>query len=242
MPEIVPSVVAALGLGLMGAGHCMTMCGGIAAALSLAQEPSNRYKHWLNLFYNLGRITTYSLLGGLMAAFAGFAPSTGLPIARTLAGVLLLLLGLHFLGRSRAMLWLERAGQGIWRLLKPLATALVPVNHPFKAFIAGAVWGWLPCGLVYSALVYAATQGAFVPGAAVMLAFGVGTLPALFLGGLAAAYVQQWFRGPRVRTVVAIGYLTFGLWTISTAWYHSLLHQGDSPEHPKGAAHDHHHQ
>lgn len=241
MPEIAPSIVAALGLGLMGSGHCMAMCGGIAAALSITREGSAD-KRWLNLFYNFGRITTYSILGGLVAAFAGSVPATGLPIARTFAGILLILLGLHFLGKSRSVLWLERPGQLIWRVLRPFATALVPVNHPVKAFVAGAIWGWLPCGLVYSALVYATTQGAFIPGAAVMLAFGIGTLPALVLGGLVAAHVQRWFRGPHVRAVVAYGYMAFGLWTLSAGWYHTLLHQEHLGEHVKGAAHHHHHQ
>lgn len=232
MQEVAPSVLAALTIGLMGGGHCMAMCGGIVAALSLAQEGGARSKHWLVVCYNLGRITTYSLLGGAVAAFAGSAPATGLPLARTLAGVLLILLGLHFLGKSRSIVWLERLGHGVWRVLKPIAARLLPVDRPQKAFFAGIIWGWLPCGLVYSTLVYATTQGTFASGAAVMLGFGVGTLPALLIGGLAAGRLQQWFRRPSIRTIAAISYIAFGVWTLAFAWYHAVLHHHQPhPEH-----------
>lgn len=211
----------------MGAGHCMSMCGGIVAAVSLRSD-GRASGQSLQLGYNLGRISTYALLGGLVAAFAAAVPSAGLPLARTLAGVLLILVGLHFLGSSRGILALELVGQALWRKLRPIASALMPVNHPGKAFLAGAVWGWLPCGLVYSALVYAASQTTFAAGAGVMLAFGVGTLPALLLGGMAAEKLQHWFRLKRVRTFVACAYIVFGLWTAGVPWYHTLAHDDHS--------------
>lgn len=232
------SMLAALGLGLMGAGHCMSMCAGIVAALSFAGDPDARRQYWLHLAYSCGRIGTYGLLGGLVAAFSSLIPVPGFPVARTLAGLLLIALGMHFLGKGAGMLWLERTGHGVWRKLKPLATALVPVKHPWQALAAGAVWGWLPCGLVYSALAYSATQNAFLPGAAVMLSFGVGTLPALLIGGFAAARLQSWFRRKQVRTAAALGYIIFGAWTMGSAWYHYSMHS-----HPAATSTDapHHH-
>lgn len=212
----------------------MSMCGGIVAALSFTQQGDNRRRHGLQVSYNLGRITTYALLGGLAAALAGATPEPGVPIGRTLAGLLLIFLGLHFLGRSRAMIGVERLGQGVWRWLKPAASALVPVRHPAQAFVAGAVWGWLPCGLVYSALVYAATQGSFAAGAGVMLAFGAGTLPALLIGGMAAAKLQTWFKRQRVRQALAWGYIAFGLWTIAVPWYHLALHEHPQTQQEQG--------
>lgn len=235
MQEIIAPFLAAAGMGLMGAGHCMSMCGGIVAAVSMRSD-GGASRQSLQLGYNLGRISTYALLGGLVAAFAAAVPSAGLPVARTFAGVLLVLVGLHFLGSSRGIVALELVGQVLWRKLRPIASALMPVNHPGKAFLAGAVWGWLPCGLVYSALVYAASQTSFAAGAGVMLAFGVGTLPALLLGGMVAEKLQRWFRLKRVRTFVACAYIVFGLWTAGVPWYHTLAHEGhhstsDAPTH-----------
>lgn len=225
----------------MGAGHCLSMCGGVVAALSFSQGDKAGHKPWLiNLFYSLGRIGTYGVLGGLAAAFAGTAPDNGWPIIRTFSGLLMVLLGLHFLGKTHSVLWLERLGQGVWRWLRPLATALLPVNNPVEAMLAGAVWGWLPCGLVYSALVYASAQGAFVPGALVMLAFGVGTLPALLFGGVVALKLKDWFSRRKVRAAVALGYILFGLWAVFFAWYHVFVHQHPILDQAESAKHQHH--
>lgn len=240
MQEVATPLIAAIGLGLMGAGHCMSMCGGIVAALSFARGDGAKRSHWLHLGYSLGRISTYGLLGGLIAAFSGAVPAPGLPLGRTVAGLLLVAVGLHFLGKGAGVVWIERLGQGVWRRLKPVATAVVPVRHPVQAFAAGAIWGWLPCGLVYSALVYAATQGSFLPGAAVMLGFGVGTLPALLIGGLAAARLQKLFRQPRVRRTIALSYIAFGIWTVFSAWYHHSFHV-HSPDTSAPEAEHHHH-
>ena len=238
MQGLVPEMLAALGLGLMGGGHCLSMCGGIVAALSMSgQGQTAAQKSQLQICYNRGRITTYALLGGIVASLFSYVPQLGLPIGRTVAGLLLVFLGLYFLGKSQGILWLERLGQSLWSIIRPWATTLVPLNHPLKAFLAGIIWGWLPCGLAYSALAYAATQGAFLSGAGVMIAFGVGTLPALFIGGLAATQLQRWFRKDSVRLVLAGAYIVFGIWTIGAAWYHSALHHHNANNVP--AAHQH---
>ncbi len=60
----------------------------------------------------------------------------------------------------------------------PLASKAIPVNSPAKALSLGVIWGWLPCGLVYSTLTWALASGSIVSGASIMLFFGLGTLPA----------------------------------------------------------------
>jgi sulfite exporter TauE/SafE len=108
------------------------------------------------------------------------------------------------------LLKLERAGGLLWRRIEPLGRRLMPVRSPAQALALGAVWGWLPCGLVYSVLVWSISSGSAGRGALLMLAFGIGTLPNLLAMGVFASAVAQLFRRPWVRglagaTVIALG-------------------------------------
>jgi sulfite exporter TauE/SafE len=248
MSDIWLSVLAAFGLGLAGAGHCLGMCGGVVAALSFAVPADAREARWkLNAGYNLGRIASYSLMGGLVAALAGQLPTAGLPLARTLAGLLLIAMGLYLANWWRGLLWLERGGQWLWRRLKPLGDRFLPLDSPAKAVAVGLVWGWLPCGLVYATLGYALAQADVWRGALVMAAFGLGTLPALLVGGLLASRIKTLLAGRRMRVLFAVAYLVFGVWTLSGAWYHQVAHQRHPGQHQGHSQHhnpaldQHHH-
>jgi len=234
MADLLPSLTAAALLGLLGAGHCFAMCGGIVAALSFA-TPANAPRWRLNLAYSTGRILSYGVFGGLAAALVTLLPATGWPLARTLAGLLLIAMGLYLADWWRGLLWLERGGSALWKVLKPLGDRFLPLDSPAKALVVGMVWGWLPCGLVYAALGYAAVQSDPVSGASVMLAFGVGTLPALLASGAFAAVLKTWLSRPRIRLLMALAYILFGLWTLAGAWSHVLFHE------PQDQHHHHHH-
>lgn len=226
MSELLATLGAAFLLGLLGAGHCFAMCGGIVAALSFA-APANASRWRLNLGYSTGRIFSYAAIGGLAAGLVSFLPPTGWPLARTFAGLLLIAMGLYLANWWRGLLWLERGGNWIWRGIKPFGDRFLPLDSMPKALMVGLVWGWLPCGLVYAALGYAAAQAEPFKGAAVMLAFGAGTLPALLASGLLAAGLKTWFSRPRIRLLMAFAYLIFGAWTLTGAWSHTLFHQTD---------------
>jgi sulfite exporter TauE/SafE len=93
----------------------------------------------------------------------------------------------------------------------------MPVRHPAQALALGLLWGWLPCGLVYSTLVWSVSAGGAWQGAALMLAFGLGTLPNLLLMGVAAGAIARLARDARVRQVAGGTVVLFGLWTLWTA-------------------------
>lgn len=238
MNDIWLSLAAAFGLGLAGAGHCLGMCGGVVAALSFAAPADARAARWvLNSGYNLGRIASYSLMGALVAAVASQLPTGGLPLARTLAGALLIAMGLYLANWWRGLLWLERGGHRLWRRLKPLGDRFLPLDTFPKAIAVGMVWGWLPCGLVYAALGYALAQSNGLHGALVMAAFGLGTLPALLIGSFLAGRVKALLANRRVRVLLAIAYMIFGTWTLLGAWYHHIAHHDHSDGHPDHASH-----
>ncbi len=240
--ELGVTLAAAFMLGLLSSAHCVGMCGGIMGALALAIPASERRRRALLLLsYNLGRILSYTLMGILAGLFVdALAGSGGVPWLRLLAGLLLIAMGLYLGNWWRGLVLLERGGSYLWRYLQPVGRRLMPVTRLPQALALGAIWGWLPCGLVYTALAYATTQAQAFNAGAVMLAFGLGTLPAVLATGLAAQRLTQLLRRPRLRWSFALLIIVFGLWTIAVPATHlfSASHQGESED---ASEHLHHH-
>lgn len=210
------AVSAAFALGLFSSAHCVGMCGGIMGALSMAIPAEAKARRWFILLsYNLGRILSYTFMGVLVGLFARqIAESGGLVWLRWLAGLLLIAMGLYLANWWRGLTYLEAGGRYFWAYLQPLGKSLMPVNHPAKALLLGGIWGWLPCGLVYSTLTYAMTQGTSAGAAAVMLAFGLGTLPSVLATGIAAQQLGRLLQRPGLRWSLALLVILFGVWTI----------------------------
>lgn len=220
MAEI--DLLSAFLVGLFGGVHCAGMCGGIVAALSLGSDASRRLPYLLA--YNTGRIASYTAAGALMGAL-GFYFSGLLPVQNaqrvllTVAALFLVLMGLYLAGWWNLLTRVERAGGLLWRRIEPLGRGLMPVRRVSHALLLGILWGWLPCGLVYSALVWTVASGGPVQGASLMLAFGVGTLPNLLLMGVAAAQLQRWTRHAVVRATAGLVVIGFGLVLLYDAWW-----------------------
>jgi len=203
-------LVAVFLVGLLGAGHCAGMCGGIVGALSSQPDGGRPILH---LAYSAGRITSYSVAGAIAGSVGGLGLlfSDVLPVQLglyVLANVMLLILGLYLAGLSPLAARLEAAGRYLWRHLQPLTRGLLPANTLPRALAVGALWGWIPCGLVYAVLATALLSGTAINGALVMLAFGLGTLPNLLLAGLLVKGAARVFQGRIFRTVC--GALVFG--------------------------------
>jgi hypothetical protein len=220
--DLLPALISAMVLGLLGGGHCLGMCGGLMGALALAIPPERHGQRLrLLLAYNLGRILSYTL-AGLLLGLAGFAVAStpAALLLRVIAGVLLLAMGLYLAGWWSGLTYLERAGRGLWRRLQPLAGRLLPVRDAPHALLLGALWGWLPCGLVYSTLLWASSWGNAAVSAALMLAFGLGTLPVLLATGLAAERLTALLRRRPLRLAGGLLVMLFGLWTLIGPFRH----------------------
>ncbi len=222
-PEL--GYAAAFTVGLLGGVHCVGMCGGIVGALSFGL-PQDQRSGWgalpFQLAYNLGRIASYTLagalVGGLGVLLAGLLPvALAQRVLLGLAGVFMVLLGLYLGGWWAGLMRVEQAGGGLWRRVEPLGRRLLPVRRPGQALLLGAVWGWLPCGLVYSVLIWALSAGGAAQGAGLLLAFGLGTLPNLLLMGAAAGWLAARVRRPAVRQAAGALVLLFGLYTLAQA-------------------------
>jgi sulfite exporter TauE/SafE len=220
--------------GLVGSVHCVGMCGGIVGAFSMA-APRPAFPVAVVaanapaldgavrvLAYNTGRIASYmaagALAGGLLGGVRQLAGAAPLQLAAYwLANLMLVALGLYLMNAWHGLARLESAGRLLWSRLQPLTRRLLPVDRPGKALALGALWGWLPCGMVYSMLMSAMLSGSAGGGAAVMLAFGLGTLPALVTMGLFGNLLQAWTRRREVRLGAGLLVLSFGLLGLARA-------------------------
>jgi len=219
-------IITALTIGLLGSTHCIGMCGGIVGALNTGMMEAKQRSgfglvlHHLN--YNAGRITSYAAMGAAVGIIGAQASKVDLAstvsVGNLIAGLFMIALGLYLAGWWQALASLEKAGAHIWRHIEPLGRRFLPVKSPTQAFGLGLVWGWLPCGLVYSALTLAMVSASPLEGALIMLSFGLGTLPMLMALGNVAGNLGSLVRHPLTRRVAGTAVIVFGIYSCFTAF------------------------
>lgn len=192
-------------LGAASGLHCVGMCGGIVTAFSLDKRVS------ANVLFNLGRITSYASGGAAAGAIGSVAAYSGIVLSAqtalfVLANVVLVLVGMHIAGFGSVIRKMEVIGLPLWRRIQPFAQKFSRES----SFLAGAAWGWIPCGLVYGALAAAIFAGSPARGAAAMAAFGLGTLPWLLVAGVAAARLREAINRRAVRIAIGAGVIGYG--------------------------------
>ncbi|MCP3662751.1 MAG: sulfite exporter TauE/SafE family protein [Gammaproteobacteria bacterium] len=221
--EHVTPYLAGFVAGLLGGVHCVGMCGGIVGALTfgIPEERRGRLAGIMpyHLAYNLGRVISYVVAGALMGGL-GMLLAQLMPIYYAqkflyiLAGVFMVLLGLYLAGWWMGLGRIEQLGGVLWSRLEPLSRRLLPVRSSAHALLVGAVWGWIPCGLVYTMLVNAVSSGGVLSGAGVMFAFAVGTLPNLLLIGALAGAAARMAQSKVARQLAGVVVLGMGLYTL----------------------------
>ncbi len=226
MPELWLPYISALAVGLLGGVHCAGMCGGIVGALTFGLPESERNRFALllpfQIAYNTGRICSYILAGAIMGGI-GMLLADLIPIYQAqrillaIAGLFMVLLGLYLAGWWMLLNRIELAGAYLCRRIEPFGQNLLPVQTPGQALGVGLVWGWVPCGLVYSMLINAVAAGSMLKGAGVMLAFGLGTLPNLMLMGVLAGAMSRFTRSPLTRKIAGVMVIIFGVITLYRA-------------------------
>jgi sulfite exporter TauE/SafE len=213
------SLITAFLLGLMGASHCMVMCGGIAAAASSASPRKNSLSFLL--LFNLGRITSYSIAGlivSLLGLWLADSHQIAQQILRSIAGALLILMGFYVARWWMLLTRLESAGQLVWRYIQPLTRTLIPIKTKPQALALGLLWGWLPCGLIYSTLAWVAANGEPALGALTMFCFGLGTLPGVLAAGIFAQQLNRLISHQYFRQFAGILLIFYGTWTLFAIW------------------------
>jgi sulfite exporter TauE/SafE len=202
-------LAAAAVAGLAASAHCLAMCGPVTCALDGARPSGPRAG--VHGGFQLGRVTGYAIAGlaagSLGGALRTVAPSDTQWTVRAVAALLGVLVGLQSAGVLRPFSALEPVAR---RALGPvLARAKAWLRGPSsgEALVLGLLWSLVPCGMVYGALALAAAAGSARGGALTMLAFGLGTTPAL----LALAWVSGRIRGAMAARWVAPARIALGL-------------------------------
>ncbi|MGZ8225133.1 MAG: sulfite exporter TauE/SafE family protein [Methylococcaceae bacterium] len=192
-PAFTTSYLIAFLMGLFSSMHCIGMCGSIIGTLTLSLSPGIRNKKTLLLpfvfNYNIGRITSYTLAGALVGLIQSLATIPlgeihGHRLLQILSAIIMACAGLYIAGWFPRFAYIEKTGTHFWKKIEPYGRKLIPVKNRTQAYLFGMVWGWLPCGLVYAALTLAAAAGDVSKSALTMLAFGLGTLPAVMGVGI----------------------------------------------------------
>jgi len=231
------TLLAAFMTGLLGSVHCVGMCGGIVGSLNMGISLTNKnprpYLLGFNLLYNIGRLSSY-VIAGLIAAGIGESSSSIFThntqqFGAWLSGIFMILLGFYIAGWWQALSKIESIGHLIWKHIQPIGNKLLPVKSFSQAFMLGALWGWLPCGMVYAMLVFALSSQDMLQGGLIMLAFGLGTLPTLLLLGTAAATMKQFLQKPIVRQLAGSLIILFGVYNLVSPNSHE--HHSDSHQH-----------
>jgi len=241
------TIAGAFLVGLVGSGvHCLGMCGGIASALAMGTRDARR---WLApLLNSAGRVSTY-IVGGAVVGALGWSLVEGLGLhglGRVLTwftGALFVLMGVSLVFTVPGLQLLERAGARVWARMRPLAQRSFRLRGPLGAYAAGLVWGWLPCGLVYTMLAAAAASASPLSGALLMGSFGVGTSLAMAATGYAAgAGPARLSRRAGLRRVAGVLLIGLGVWVVLA--HDRLMHAhapAGAPSDEQVHDHRHHH-
>ncbi len=212
--------------GLLGGVHCFGMCGGIVGALSLSTSQPKKQTAQLSILlgYNLGRILGYVVAGAIVGFLgASLVDLTGIQntkqVLSIIASLFMIALGFYLAGFWSSFSKLESIGTGLWKKIQPFTKRFIPVQRFTQALPLGFLWGWLPCGLVYTALIWTLSAGGAVEGSLIMLAFGLGTLPNLLVMGVLAAQLGKWVKNATVRKVAGLLVVLMGVLTLLRSFY-----------------------
>jgi len=227
-------------VGLFSTLHCLGMCGGIIGALSFSLPEDVRQQRWRMLpyitAYNFGRIGSYALAGALAGGlgnelFALISPQYGHLILQAVGSSVMVGIGLYLAGWFPGFAHIERLGRPLWARIEPHAQKLLPVRSPVHAFFFGILWGWLPCGLVYSTLILATSSGDTFNGTLFMLAFGLGTLPAVMTAGIVTGWITRLTRLSWVKVGVGVTLILMAVVSFYLTVQHSTGHEEHTHEH-----------
>ncbi len=207
------SYVVAFAMGLFSSMHCIGMCGSIIGTLTLSLDSKIR-QNKASLFtfifnYNLGRIVSYTTagaLGGLLSSvlMPPFDNNLGYRVLQICSAMIIGSSGLYIAGWFPHFAYIEKIGRYLWKKLEPYGHRLIPVKSRISALLFGMIWGWLPCGLVYTALALAISTGDVKKSTLTMLAFGFGTLPAVMSVGIITQTFINALRRPYIKQSVGV--------------------------------------
>lgn len=211
-PEL---LLIAFTIGLSSTGHCIAMCGGISSALSSGiQNPETSQRILRLIAFHMGRISCYALIGlvaGILLNGVVNVSKTAMIYTHTLALVMVLLSGLYILGVNPLLKKVEEKLAFIWRALQPITAKFIAMENLSQAYAMGFIWGFLPCGMIYSTVLWSSTASHNWQASILMLAFGLGTMPALLLLNFGHQQVVHAFRRYHINKALGLLLIAYAL-------------------------------
>lgn len=198
--QLISPVFIGFFIGLFSSLHCVSMCGSIIGTLSYSLKPEirkDKSKMLAFIFsYNSGRIFSYMLAGlivGLIESMLTLplGDEHGHRVLQIASALIITGAGFYIAGWFPSFAYIEKTGSYFWKAIEPYGRQLIPVVSLKQAFLFGMVWGWIPCGLVYTALALATTTGDIGLSIVSMFAFGLGTLPAVMGLGMVGSFITR---------------------------------------------------
>ncbi len=208
-------------------GHCIGMCGGIVVAYTsskIDQKSSYMQQTAAHLAYNFGRVTTYAMLGavfGFVGSVLAFSPTTK-GLLFVLTGLLMIFAGLSLLGNLKFLNSAEWSVSKYTWYQKSFRT-LISSKTYLSFYFLGMLNGIIPCGLVYSFAIFAASTATPLGGALVMATFGLATIPALFFLGFLTKFLQKGNLRGTMMKLAAMLVIVYGVFTL-TKGYKFIAH------------------
>jgi sulfite exporter TauE/SafE len=207
-------------IGIAGGVHCFGMCGGITFAMRAAC-PANQSHLPYALCYHAGRIVSYTIAGALSGALGAFVSTASVHaslVLKVLSITMLILMALYIGQWYRGLTHVEKLGAKLWRVLQPMSKRFLPFQNPLMAIPYGMIWGWLPCGLVYSTLSWSISSKDIFTGAGIMLAFGLGTYPTMLAASMAVSSVTAAFKHVVMRQAIAVLMFFYAFYLVVTGF------------------------
>lgn len=195
----------------------MGMCGGVITSLSFG-IPAGKQPTPFLLLYNIGRLFSYFVAGcivGWLGSHLSSITEDSLTFLRLLSSLFIIATGFYIGKWWTGILVLERIGKPIWAQISKLNRFVMPINTYPKAISYGMIWGWLPCGLVYSTLTWSITAGSTIGGGLIMLCFGLGTLPAVLSLGSLSQHLANTLKTKMFKNIASIYLILWGLYVFS---------------------------
>jgi sulfite exporter TauE/SafE len=199
-------------------GHCIGMCGGIVVAYTsskINQKSSYLHQTTSHLSYNFGRVATYTILGavfGSIGQVVAFTP-TSKGILFLITGLLMLLAGLSLLGNIKFLNSAEwSVSKYAW--YQNAFRKLITSKSYGSFFLLGMLNGIIPCGLVYSFAIFAASTATPLGGALVMATFGLATIPSLFFLGFITKFLQKGNLRNTMMKLASLLVIVYGIFTL----------------------------
>ncbi|HFL8819309.1 MAG TPA: sulfite exporter TauE/SafE family protein [Candidatus Azoamicus sp. OHIO2] len=199
-------------IGLISSGHCLSMCGGIVVAFSFKTYSKNQYIY--QFLYNIGRITSYSLIaiivnlfGVFLFDFSGYYSY----YLKIFSNFILIIIGLHICNIFHGLFFIESFLWNFWNIISSIIGKINPLKSIYHAFLLGMVWGYIPCGLIYSTIIWTAGFGSITKSFMLIILFGIGTLPSMLLAGVLSTKFKNILYNKIVRSIAGSFIILFGI-------------------------------